>query len=186
MKTLADLVLSSYTPTQPQFTATRIELSFAVRFVVFCVVLFSSAQLAFVQLWLIQPWTMWVGQVSGAAIQWLDNSVTIMLPFIISTSSDFRVSIDPACAGLETIAVMTAAILAYPARWVERLTGLVLISLILQLVNQLRIVSLFFLGQVNPDTFTLIHSYVWPCFGGGLAILCFLVWSRFRYSFCFH
>jgi exosortase H (IPTLxxWG-CTERM-specific) len=76
--------------------------------------------------------------------------------------SGFAVSIEAGCNGVEASIVLVAGVLAFPANWRQRTAAITLGFLAIQLLNILRIVSLFYLGQWNYDVFEWTHLYLWP------------------------
>jgi exosortase H (IPTLxxWG-CTERM-specific) len=94
-------------------------------------------------------------------------------------ASGFAVSIEAGCNGVEACIVLFAAIVAFPARWRDRLVGLAAGFVAVQALNVVRIISLFYLGQWNFAWFEFAHHYLWQ----GLIMLdvlvVFLVWARY-------
>ena len=66
-----------------------------------------------------------------------------------------------ACSGADALALCAGAILAYPARWGARLTG---VSGGVALILALNIVRIGTLGRAaaSPSWFDALHLYVWP------------------------
>ena len=65
------------------------------------------------------------------------------------------------CNAVNVTLLFCAAVVAFPARWKARLLGLVAGSLILQAVNIVRFISLFYIGQYNMTLFDFMHGYLW-------------------------
>ena len=88
----------------------------------------------------------------------------------------FKVS--PACSGLQPLAMLSIAILAFPSSWPAKLPGLLVAVLGLGLLNLVRIVSLCVIGARWADSFELFHLYLWPM----ALILCSIglwtLWAR--------
>ena len=72
--------------------------------------------------------------------------------------------------------ILAAAMLAYPAPWLKKLLGMVIGVLAIQILNVIRIISLYYLGAWSQKALDIAHLYVWP----GLIILdalvIFLLW----------
>jgi exosortase/archaeosortase family protein len=67
--------------------------------------------------------------------------------------------------------ILAAAILAYPAPWLKKLTGTIVGVLAIQVLNVIHIFSLYYLGAWSQKALDIAHLYVWP----GLIILDALV-----------
>jgi exosortase H (IPTLxxWG-CTERM-specific) len=74
--------------------------------------------------------------------------------------------------------VLLAAILAYPAPWKHRLAGLAGGVLAVQLLNIVRIVSLFYIGQWSLPVFEWAHLYAWQALIMLDALIVWLLWLR--------
>lgn len=123
----------------------------------------------------VEPFTALVARAGGAAVR-LFGEPAVMSGTAI-TSPRFSVNIRNGCNGIETILIFSAALLAFPAPWKAKLLGLLCGFALIQLVNLVRIVSLFFIGIHFPRLFEEWHLVVWQgivvLFGVGL----FLLWA---------
>ena len=75
--------------------------------------------------------------------------------------------------------ILISAIIAFPAPWKHRLIGLVAGFIAIQLLNLVRIVSLFFLGLWSQVWFEWFHLYLWQALIVLDALIVFLIWLRF-------
>lgn len=80
---------------------------------------------------------------------------------ILRAPNGFAVEMREGCNGINVIILLWSAILAFPARWRMKALGLVAGSLIIQLLNIVRFISLFYLGQYNLTWFDFAHTYLW-------------------------
>jgi len=135
---------------------------FAVIFAVVLVSLFTVEMLDPVQANVIQPFTAWLATVSAAFIMPFDDAVVTSGRIIEHTTAQFAVSIESGCNGVEAAIVLIAGVIAFPAAWWQRIAAIVLGFLAIQVLNILRIISLFYLGQWNFELFSWTHLYVWP------------------------
>ena len=92
-------------------------------------------------------------------------------------SPRFSVNVNNGCNGVEAMLILLASVAAFPASWRARATGLVLGALAVQLLNEVRIVSLWLLGAYQPRLFQLFHTAVWQIVIILVAIVFFLQWS---------
>ena len=71
--------------------------------------------------------------------------------------------------------------MAFPARWSRKLLGVVLGLLAIQVINVVRIVSLFYIGIFAPSAFSASHVYVWQSLIILFAVVLWILWVR-RYA----
>ena len=97
---------------------------------------------------------------------------------IRSADGSFVVAIERGCNGVEAVIILFAAILAFPAPWRHKLLGLSAGFVAIQVLNVVRIVSLFWLGLWNRVWFDWFHLYLWQALIVLDALIVFLVWLR--------
>ncbi len=90
----------------------------------------------------------------------------------------FTVDIQAGCNGIEPIIILLSAILAFPSPWLSKAYGIVLGTVLLQVVNVIRIVSLICIGVYYPRLFNEAHSYVWQVLIISFSLLIWMVWAR--------
>ncbi|MBX7153960.1 MAG: archaeosortase/exosortase family protein [Candidatus Kapaibacterium sp.] len=76
-------------------------------------------------------------------------------------SRDFSIDIAAGCDAVEPMLLFSIVMLAYPAKWQEKLIGIFAGVLILFTINIVRLVSLFWIGVHYKDSFEVIHMEVW-------------------------
>jgi exosortase/archaeosortase family protein len=81
-----------------------------------------------------------------------------------STLSSTRLSltIKRGCDALEPSWFLASALLAFPGAWRIRWAGVGLGIVSLQILNVIRILSLYFIGIYLPDWFATFHLEIWP------------------------
>ena len=123
----------------------------------------------------IVPFTAGVAKVSGTLLQLIGQDVTINGTVI--RSSRFAVNINNGCNGVEAMLILLASIVAFPASMKARAAGLLLGALAVQVLNAIRIMTLYLLGAYQPRLFDLFHTAIWQIVIIMAAIGFFLVWS---------
>lgn len=123
----------------------------------------------------IVPFTKGVAAVSGALLKGIGQPVSVSGTVI--SSPRFGVNINNGCNGVEAMLILLASIVAFPASLRARLTGLALGALVVQLLNAVRIITLYLLGAYQPRLFDMFHTAVWQIVVILSAILFFLIWS---------
>jgi exosortase family protein XrtM len=88
-----------------------------------------------------------------------------------------RLTVALGCEGTESILLLVAAVIAFPATWRNKLFGALLGSAILFVLNQVRIVGLFFVLQDRPQWFNALHGYLAPTGIILAAAVYFFIWT---------
>ena len=84
------------------------------------------------------------------------------------------------CNAVEVCALLTAAIITFPANWRDCAIGALVGVFALQAVNLLRIISLLYLSRGEPEIFEFFHIYVWDAMIGLEGLLIFFLWVRWQ------
>ncbi|HAN67772.1 MAG TPA: exosortase H [Halieaceae bacterium] len=151
---------------------------FILIFLVVLVALFTLEMLAPVQAAVVQPFTASLATLSAALITPFDSDVIAYGRVIAHSVNGFAVSIESGCNGVEAAIVLIAGVLAYPAPWRYRLLAILAGFLTIQVLNIVRIISLFYLGQWNLDIFNWTHLYLWPVFIMLDVLIVFILYLR--------
>lgn len=151
---------------------------FLMLFLVVQGILFGVEMHQSVQTAVVLPWTSLLADTSGWLMTAFDPNVTTAGKVVRSTVNGFAVSIEPGCNGVEAMIVLLAAIMAFPAPFLYKLTGLLWGFVAIQGINLLRIISLFYLGQWSQELFDWAHLYIWQALIMLDALVVFLVWIR--------
>jgi exosortase/archaeosortase family protein len=89
----------------------------------------------------------------------------------------YSISVAHGCDAIEPIALFVAAVLAFPTRWTPKLPGLLIGTLILAVMNLVRIVSLFYTGIHWPTAFETMHVDVWQPAFIVLSLFFWVLWA---------
>jgi len=153
-------------------------LRFFLLFIVLLAVLFGLELTPWVQAWFVIPWTNALAAISTWIVTLFDGNVVATGKVMRSGTNGFAVSIEAGCNGVEATLVLLAAMLAFPAPWKHKALGLVIGVVAVQLLNILRVISLFYLGQWNYDVFEWAHLYVWQALIMLDVLVVWLIWVR--------
>jgi exosortase H (IPTLxxWG-CTERM-specific) len=74
--------------------------------------------------------------------------------------------------------VLVAAMLAFPAPWRYRALGIAIGIAAVQLLNIVRVISLFYIGQWDFSVFEWAHQYVWQALIMLDVLVVWLIWVR--------
>jgi exosortase H (IPTLxxWG-CTERM-specific) len=136
---------------------------------------FSLISVNWVNDHVIEPFTGGVARASGAALDLLGQD--IQRQGTILRSRLFAVNIKNGCNGVEAMLIFLSAVLAFPAPWRARLTGLVLGIVAIQLLNLVRVVALFLTGAYFPDFFDTSHTVIWQTVVILFSVVLWIFWA---------
>ena len=95
----------------------------------------------------------------------------------VMRSSQFALDVRNGCNGVEAVILLAAAIFAFPATLRSRLIGLLTASVAIEVLNLVRLSSLFWLGEHYRRIFDFFHVAVWQSLIILAAISIFIFWS---------
>jgi exosortase H (IPTLxxWG-CTERM-specific) len=154
-------------------------LRFALIFSALLITLFTMELLPYGQQWVVLPFTALIAKTSAWLIQLFDQDVIAYGIVLQDKASGFAVSIEAGCNGIEAGIVLIAAMVAFPAAWRPKLVGIVAGILAIQLLNLVRIITLFYLGQWSQTAFEWAHLYIWQSLIILDVLVVFLIWLRY-------
>lgn len=93
------------------------------------------------------------------------------------SSARNSVNIRHGCDAIEPSALFLAAVLAFPAAFKSKLPGLIAGTLILAIINLVRIVSLFYVGIFKQEWFDFMHEDFWQPLFILLALSLWIAWA---------
>lgn len=170
--------MSATSPQESPAEPPRFGLRFPVQFAVLLVLLFAIELTAPVQASVVAPWTAMVARMSVALVRIFDASTIASGNVLASTRNGFNISIEAGCNGVEAALVLVAAIAAFRAPWRLKLAGIAGGIFAVQVLNVLRVVSLFYLGQWSLRAFEWAHLYVWQALIIVDVLVVWLLWLR--------
>ena len=115
-------------------------------------------------------------RVSGAVLGLVGQDITVAGASI--SSPDFSVTVDPGCDGVEPIALFVCAVLAFPAPFLRKVPGIIAGTLILAILNFVRVISLFLIGVYWPRVFYIMHIDVWQAMFILFAVIFWIIWLQ--------
>ncbi len=151
---------------------------FFILFVVILVTLFAAELTSPMQNAVVLPWTAALARISAGLITLFDAQVVASGKILQSTANGFAVSIEAGCNGIEAAIILMAAMLAFPAPWQHRLIGILVGLSAVQVLNIVRVISLFYLGQWNTSAFEWAHLYLWQALIMFDVLIVWLIWIR--------
>jgi exosortase H (IPTLxxWG-CTERM-specific) len=147
-------------------------------FLLVLVGLFLAELTAPVQRAVVVPWTGFLASASAFLMRLADPSVLSHGNVLQDMRSGVGISVEAGCNGVEACIMLAAALFAYPAALRARMAGLLAGSVAIQLLNLVRIVSLYYLAQWSTPAFEFAHLYLWQALIMLDVLVVWLVWLR--------
>jgi exosortase H (IPTLxxWG-CTERM-specific) len=174
----ARVVLGTIATIRSTGLVTGLMFRFFIIFSVLLVGLFTLELLQPAERYFIIPFTSMVADISVFLVQAFDENVIATGNVIRDKVSGFGVRIERGCNGLEAVIILFAAIFAFPAPFKNKLIGFTAGFFAIQLLNLVRIISLYYLGQWNFTAFEWFHLYLWQALIILDALVVWLIWLR--------
>jgi len=115
---------------------------------------------------------------SSSIVSFFDSNAIAQGIVLRDQESGFAVSIQPGCNGIEAAIVLIAALVTFPSSLKQKILGIAIGFVAIQLLNMVRIISLFYLGQWNKTAFDWAHSYIWQALIMLDVLIVFILWIR--------
>ena len=154
-------------------------LRFFILFIIIQLTLFAAELTPPIQTHIVIPFTESIAAFSAWLVKLFDPDVISSGIVLYDAESQFAVSIQAGCNGVEATIVLIAAMVAFPSPWRMKLIGITIGFFAIQLMNTARIISLFYLGQWNMVAFEWAHLYIWQALIMLDVLVVFLIWLRF-------
>jgi len=119
-----------------------------------------------------------LASISGWVLNLFGSGVTVAGTQI--AGSDFAVAVAQGCDAIQVCSLLAAAVLAFPVSWPARMRGFAIGIVTLQVLNILRIVTLYWIGAAYFDYFKTAHEMVWPTVLIVSTISLWILWVRWE------
>ena len=100
--------------------------------------------------------------ISAVLIHWLSPSEQVSADGHSLVSPKVRLSVLNGCEGTEVMLMLIAALISIRMAWLRRLVGIFFGVVLVYLLNQLRIATLYYCLSTRPFLFDTLHGYVFP------------------------
>lgn len=158
--------------------AAGVMLRFFIIFTVLLIGLFTLEILQPVEKFFIIPFTSMIADISVWIVKGFDDNVIATGNVLRDSVSGFGVRIERGCNGLEAVIILFSAIFAFPAPFKNKMIGFIAGLFAIQLLNLVRIISLYYLGQWNYTAFEWFHLYLWQALIILDALVVWIIWLR--------
>jgi exosortase H (IPTLxxWG-CTERM-specific) len=92
--------------------------------------------------------------------------------------SGFAIEMKDGCNAIYVTILLLSAMVAFPAPWKLKISGLFAGTLIVQSLNIIRFISLFYIGQYSVSGFNFAHKYLWETLLVLDTMIVFWVWAN--------
>ena len=113
---------------------------------------------------------------SAAILRVVGQDVTVRDKSIVSTAGP-AIEVERGCDAVEPSALFVSAVLASPVSWLSRLPAAAAGTLVLMVLNLIRVASLFLVKVYYPGAFDTMHLDVWQALFIFMAIVFWAVWA---------
>lgn len=124
----------------------------------------------------VNAFTAMLVKVSAGIIRVFGGSAAAQQKVLSNPASGFAITVEDTCNASNVVILLWAAVLAFPAGWRHKAKGIALGTLLIHVVNLVRIVSLFYLGQYRTSWFDFAHLYVWEGLMMLVTLVVFWIW----------
>lgn len=153
-----------------------------LRFVfVFCAtafVGFAVQVLPWVDTNFVTPFIVGLAWISGILIHAAGGLATVTDTVIAHPINNFAIRIANGCSGFEALILLAAAVMAFPATWIQRMVGWLAGAFAIMALNIVRVISLYYIGQYSTVWFERAHTYAWDVLIMVDGLIVFFLWIR--------
>jgi len=128
---------------------------------------------------LVNPYTTLVAHEARLVLNLFGEGATVSGQVL--SSPRFSVAIFNGCNGLEAILIFASGVVAFPASCRRKLVGILVGFAAIQVFNVVRVVSLFYVGALRPQWFSVSHVFIWQSLVIVFGVVLWVVWAR-RYA----
>lgn len=117
--------------------------------------------------------------VSAALIRLFGGHAVADGDLLQDPSTSFAIRMAYGCNGAHVTILLWAAVLAFPATWLQKAKGLLAGTAAIHIVNLIRFISLFYVGEYNRAWFDFAHLYLWESLMMIDTLVIFWTWAHF-------
>ena len=117
--------------------------------------------------------------VSAALIRFFGGHAIAAGDLLQDPFNRFTIQMAYGCSGAHVTILLWAAVLAFPATWKQKAKGLLAGTAAIHVVNLIRFISLFYVGEYNRAWFDFAHLYLWESLMMIDILVIFWTWAHF-------
>ncbi len=164
------------TATQGWFRLYRTQIFFIGGFLTSLLAFAFVLNFDVVTLHLVNPYTEWIARASAVILDLFGEQTSVRGTLL--SSPRFAVNIYHGCNAVLATSIYLSAVLGFPSTWREKALGFALGIPAIQIINLVRIVSLYYIGIYWPNFFELAHGYVWQSIVILLSMVVWIFWAE--------
>jgi len=115
---------------------------------------------------------------SARLIAWIAPEESVRAEGARLVSPRVRLSVLNGCDGTESVLLLASAVLAFPVAWRRKPVGVLVVTSGAFVLNQVRLVGLYFLLRNRPEWFEAVHSYIAPVLIIVFGSVLFMAWLQ--------
>src|ERR1035441_7451419 len=117
--------------------------------------------------------------VSAVVIRLFGGRAVALGDLLENPATHFEIQMAYGCNGAHVTILLWAAVLAFPASWMQKVKGLAAGTAAIHAVNLVRFISLFYIGQYSRAWFDFAHLYLWESLMMLDTLVIFWTWAYF-------
>ncbi len=125
---------------------------------------------------ILAPYTAWVAFAATGIFKLFGLSAAQAGEVV--TVGHTSLSIATGCNGAEAMALYFSAVLAFPTGWKSKLLGVALGLVGIFIINQIRVLGLFFVAMLKPEILPEAHNYAGQTFVIVMGMACWWFWAE--------
>jgi exosortase H (IPTLxxWG-CTERM-specific) len=153
----------------------RARLLFVAKFLALVIVLYVVISLEPVDRTFIASFTHGLTLASAGLLRLF--GVNVQVAGTTMRDAAFAVDVKNGCNGIEALILLVSAILAFGGPWKARIWGVIGGALFIEVINLIRIATLFEIGKTHPALFEQFHLVIWQSVIILLSVVFFVLWS---------
>lgn len=126
----------------------------------------------------VERFTSQLSSISAFFINALGGECSQTGAVLATRNGSFAIEVRDGCNGVNVVVLLWAAMIAWPANWKWKIVGFAGGLAAIQILNILRLISLYYLGQYSYQAFEFAHLYLWETLLMIDAIVVFGLWTR--------
>ena len=127
---------------------------------------------------LVTPFIAGQALLAGALIHVFGGLAEVTNVIIRHPINQFAIQIANGCSGIEAAILLAAGVMAFPATLRQRAMGWLAGTAAIMVLNIVRIISLYYLGQYSMQWFDWAHLYAWDVLIMVDGMIVFFLWIR--------
>ena len=127
----------------------------------------------------VNRFTLWLVTVSAAVIRIFGGRADAVGDLLQNPDTHYAIQMVYGCNGAHVTVLLWAAVLAFPATWGQKLKGMAAGTAAIHVVNLIRFISLFYVGQYRQSWFDFAHLYLWESLMMLDTLVVFWTWAYF-------